>query len=133
MNKLFNVYFKSDYLLRVAPETKYEPYFLYSAITVMILAIGIKLFFKFRGRSKAYVSFDRLWFWGYIVLSVVGLFVWFSRNQGLPIFGTRLASYLWLKSLFIYGVVLYFYYIKKARKDVLAHFNKERKAKYLKK
>lgn len=133
MNKFISTYFKSDYLLRVAPETRFEPYFLFIALALIMIVITLKFLFKIKGRSVAYKNFDRLWFWGYFTLSIIGLFLWFSRNQGLPFFGTRLVSYLWIISLFFFVVFLFLYFHKRTKKEIMAHLDRKRKEKYLKK
>jgi Ca2+/Na+ antiporter len=110
----------------------YTEYFLYLIIFLFAVTIVVRIFFKIRGRSVAYRSFDRQWFWGLATFSALGLFVWFSVTQLLPTFGTRLAVYIWALSLLIYKVYLCLYYLKVTIKDVAKFNEKKRKEKYLK-
>jgi hypothetical protein len=79
-----------------------------------------------------YKSFDVQWFWGYFSLGLVGLFVYFSRDQRLPIFGTRIASYLFLTTTMFFSVYLFVYFQKVTKKHIARFVDKERKNKYLK-
>ncbi|MDD3481110.1 MAG: hypothetical protein PHW75_02720 [Patescibacteria group bacterium] len=127
-----NTYLSSDYLFEIASGTTYQEYYLYVAFALIALPIILKVYFTIRNERAPYKSFDRLWFWGYLMIGVLGLFIWFSRDQGLPLFGTRLASYAWLSTIFIYLGYLLYYYKKKVTKDVVRHYEKSRKEKYLK-
>ena len=73
-----------------------------------------------------------MWFWGYMAFGLSGLFVIFSVNQNLPMFGTRLAVFIWLALAIIYAIYLTIYFRKVTVKEVLNFKEKKRKEKYLK-
>jgi hypothetical protein len=131
MNKL-RTFLNPDYVFAVPQDSTYEVYFLYISILVILVVLFLKIFFRFKKRSSVYSGFDRLWFWGYFILGLTGVFLWFSRNQQLPTFGTRFATYLWLNSLWIYALFIFYYYKKYVTKAVISHHEKKRKEKYLK-
>jgi len=131
MNRMTS-FFNSEYLLVVPSSSKYEIFFLGLALTILLVVITARTFFFFKKRSEAYLDFDKRWFWGYLIIAFWGLFVWFSRDQELPTFGTRLASYSWLAIIFFYLAYLVFYYKKEVKKSIRSHHDKERKEKYLK-
>jgi hypothetical protein len=78
-------------------------------------------------------GFDSVWFWGYLSIGLVGLFIWFSRTQALPLFSTRLISYLWVLSTIIFTIGLVVYFKKEIPKQIVKYTEQKRKAKYLKK
>lgn len=131
MSKLQSL-FSTEYLLAVPETSKYEAYFLYLSLLVVVVALVLKIYFVLKKRSKAFQSFDRLWFWGYLTIGFLGLFVWFSRNQQLPMLGARIISYFWFNTIWLYGLFLLYYYKKHAKRMATAHYEKARKEKYLK-
>lgn len=131
MNRLSS-FFNPDYLFATPTESTYEPYYLYLALFILILVLGLRVFFRFSSRSKVYLGFDRRWFYGYLALALSGVFLWFSRNQQLPTFGTRIFSYIWIALIFGYSFYLFFYYKKTLTKKLISYHEKKRKEKYLK-
>lgn len=131
MNRIKS-FFSSEYLLAVPQDSVYEIYFLYLSFLILITVIGAKIYFKFNKRSEAYLDFDKRWFWGYLAIGLTGVFFWFTRNQKLPTFGTRIVSYLWLVSALLYSFYIYYYYQTKTKRNVLDFNEKKRKEKYLK-
>lgn len=125
-------YLSPDYLFQIATETKFEPYYLGIAVAYLLIVIFLKVFLKIKGREKVYKSFDSLWFWGGVFNSFWGFFVWFSRNQALPFFGTRAFSYLWIIFVVFYNIYLIFYFRRKFSKKLEKYLEKKRKEKYLK-
>jgi hypothetical protein len=132
MNNFLNTYIKSSYLYETAAGGKYEAFYLYLSVflLVVILAVRIYLFLK-KGRAGAYKRFDQLWFWGYFSLGLAGLFIWFSRTQLLPMFSTRIVSYLWLLGILVLKGYLIFYYFRILPARVTKYYEKARKTKYL--
>lgn len=131
MNRIKDI-FNPDYFLAVPTESRYEIYFLYLSIAILVAVIGAKIYLRLNKRPKAYLELDRRWFWGYLIISLLGMFVWFSRSQELPTFGTRLATYVWFNTIWIYTLYLYFYYKRTFIKDLASYHEKKRKEKYLK-
>lgn len=123
--------FNPEYLLAVPTLSKYEAYYLYLSIFILVVSLSLKLFFKIKKRSEAFRDFDRFWFWGYLAIGLSGLFIWFSRSQQLPTFGTRLISYLWLGVVLVYALFLLFYYLKFVTKAIESYHEKKRKERYL--
>jgi len=131
MNRI-KMIFSPDYFLAVPKVSTFEIYYLYLSLFIIVSVIFCKFFFVVKKRSSVYKKFDKRWFWGYLDLGMLGVFLWFSRNQELPIFGTRLASYLWLLVLFLYLGYLLYYFKKKAKPAIIKYQEKKRKEKYLK-
>lgn len=131
MNSL-KIYLSPEYLLSVTTGAKFEPFYLYFSAAIIFTALAAKLFFAIKkDRIKAYKKFDSIWFWGFLAEGFVGLFIWFSRIQALNFFSTRLFSYLWLLSIFLFAGYLIYYYIKVIPLEVDKHYEKKRKDKYL--
>lgn len=105
---------------------------LYISLVLVLLPVIIFIYLRFRGRPESYRKFDQLWTWGFFSIGLLGLFEWFSVDQALPTFGTRLAVYLW--TLFLIGLSVYviFYFYTKTVKEIAAFHEKKRKEKYLK-
>jgi amino acid transporter len=132
MNSL-GVFLSPEYLFEVATNTKFEIYYLYGSLAIIAACMGIKFALYLRKREEAYKPFDRLWFWGYLGIGALGLFTWFSRSQGLPVFGTRFFSYLWIFVVLGYAAFLYFYSKKRVKTEVKKYHERSRKEKYLNK
>lgn len=128
----FRSFFNPNYIFSAASGTTYEPWYLYLSLALIISPILFYAFFKFSKRIAAYKAFDRYLIWGYLTLGLIGLFFWFSRNQGLPTFSIRLFSYLWLISIVGYDFFLLYYYKKRIPASITKHYEKTRKEKYLK-
>jgi hypothetical protein len=134
MTNLFNLYFKSGFLLETATATKYENVYLFLPIALIIAVVAYRLFLFIKsGRPAVYKPFDRLWFWGYFVFALVGLLIWFSRTQALQFLSTRIVSYLWFLALFVYTGYLAFYFLKVIPGKLSNYYEKQRKSKYLSK
>lgn len=133
MKAWFSTYISQNYLLTVISGSKFENYYLYFSIGLISLLITYRLFLFFRGnRPPIYKKFDVYWFWGYQALGISGIFIWFSRKESLPIFSTRIISYLWMMLIFGYTGFLIYYYIKKIPAKLVDFYEKKRKSKYLK-
>jgi len=124
--------FNPEYLLAVPAVSRYEVYYLYLSVFITTVVLFLKLLFRKGKRSEAFRSFDKFWFWGYLAIGLSGLFIWFSRNQQLPTFGTRIVSYLWLGIVLVYAVFLLFYYLRFVTKAIESYHEKKRKERYLK-
>lgn len=132
MSSFFGKIFDWERLIAIPTSALYEKYFLYIVLAILVGPILLKILLNIKKRSKAYAKFDRLWFWAYLSLGAVGLFIWFSITQGLPIFGSRLVTYIWLFSLVALKIYLFIYYRLVTLKDVKKYHEKRRKDKYLK-
>lgn len=132
MRNFIAVYLSNNYLLGVVSGTRFEAYYLYVSAAIVSLAILFRLFIYVKGgRAKAYYRFDRLWFYGYSLFGLFGLFIWFSRTQALSIFSTRIVSYLWLISLLGYTIYLIYYLVRIMPEKLVKYYEKKRKKKYL--
>lgn len=132
MNRIVEKYLNWDYLYGVSENVWFQEYLLYVAIFVILVPVIVAIFFKLRKRSKAYKNFDKKFFWGFLILGLLGLFVWFSVSQSLTTLGSRITVFLWLSSIAIYKTYLYIYFRKVTVKEVTNFHEKKRKDKYLK-
>ncbi len=106
---------------------------MYLSVFILFAIIGYKIYLKIKGdRPKVYKKFDRIWFWGYLTTGVIGLFVWFSRTQNLPIFSTRFISYSFLLIFILFTAYLIYLFTEKTPKELNKYYEKKRKEKYLK-
>ena len=132
MKNWFRVYFSSDYLWTPTSGAKFEKYYLIVSLVILALAIFYRIYIFVRGnRPTVLKSFDRYLFWGYLSFGITGLFIWFSRSQTLPMFSTRLISYLWIASGIAYTIFLAFYWHKKVPQKLSKFYENKRKSKYL--
>lgn len=126
------IFFSKDYLFSVSSGTKFENVYLYLAVFLILMAIGFIIFVRAKSsRMKIAKGFNKVWFWGYLTIGVIGLFIWFSRTQGLSIFSTRFVSYNWLLLIIIFSGYLTFLFKTKVPKEVSKYYEKKRKEKYL--
>jgi len=133
MKNWINTYLSNSYMLGVNTATKYELFYLVASGLLISFAGIFRLFIFIKGnRPKAYKTFDSFTFWGLLSLGIFGLFIYFSRTQELPIFSTRLISYLWIIGLVGYVGGLVYYLKKKLPSKVEKYYESKRKAKYLK-
>jgi hypothetical protein len=131
MNSFISKYLSWEYLSGVSTSDIYQKYLLYFILAMFTATVLLKIYLKVIKRSKAYIKFDQQWFWGFFVIEIVGLFLWFSVTQSLPTLGSRIAVYLWLFSIVVYKVYLYIHFKKVVTKEVEAFNQKKRKEKYL--
>lgn len=132
MNNILSSYLNWAFLNSPPSSVWFLRYGLYIFILAVTLPVILGLFFKFKKRNKVYQNFDKKWFWGYLFLGLVGFFIWFSYDQGLPTFGTRIAILVWLISLVLWAVYLVIYYKKSVTKEIDTYHEKKRKEKYFK-
>ena len=131
MNSL-KTYLSTNYLASPVSGTKWELFYLIFACLIIFGAIGYRIFLRFKGsRPKAFKSFDKLWFWGAILFGLFGLFIYFSRTQGLPVFSTRMISYLWVLSVLAYSTFLIFNYRISIPEKLHNYYEGKRKSKYI--
>lgn len=132
MSKL-KYFLSKGYLLEIATGTKYEIAYLVISGLLVLGVITYRIFLRIKGnRAEAMRSFDKIWFWGYLTLGLSGLFIWFSRNQALPIFSVRLLSLLWIAAVIISTAFIAYYFKTKIPKVLDKYYETKRKAKYLK-
>ncbi|MDD3679158.1 MAG: hypothetical protein PHT36_02865 [Patescibacteria group bacterium] len=132
MNKIVS-FFDPKYLMAVPVESSFHFLFLTLPAVAVLSPVLLKIFFRFfKKRHGGYEEFDKLWFWGYETIGLIGLFIFFSRDQRLPIFGTRIASYLVIIAMLIFSSFLFFYFRKFTKKEISYYLEKKRKEKYLK-
>jgi hypothetical protein len=135
MKEMVAKYLARDYLFMPVTETRFDLLYLALALLLIsapiILRIIIKIKFKDRPK-KVYATFDRLWFWLSFSLGLFGLFIYFSRIQGLPFFGTRFASYLFLFLILAAKLGITFYYKMYIPKKLKRYHELARKKRYLK-
>lgn len=98
-------------------------------VAPLLLSVYLKL--KAKGRPSAYRGFDRIWFWGLLILGFAGLFEWFSVSQKLPFFGTKLAILIWAVLVLGFGAFLAIYFRTQTVKELVRHHEKKRKERYL--
>lgn len=132
MNRI-KIFFSNDYLFTATTNTKFELFYLYFSIFILLMVIGYKMYLKFKGsRAKFYKKFDRMWFWGYLTLGISGLFIWFSRTQNLPMFSTRFVSYTYLLLVIFFTLYIVYLFSTKAPQELNIYYEKKRKEKYFK-
>lgn len=132
MNSFWATYVTSGYLLEVASGTKYESFYLYFPIALVVGMVAWRIFLGVKGgRPVVFKRFDALWFWGYLSFALIGLLIYFSRTQGLPVLSTRLVSYIWLITILGYTGYLCFYLLKIIPGKLGDYYEKQRKKKYL--
>lgn len=132
MKNWFRVYFSSDYLWTPASGAKFEKYYLAVSLAILALAIFYRIYIFVRGnRPEVLKSFDRYFFWGYLTFGLLGLFVYFSRTQSLPIFSTRAISWFWILCVITHTIFLAFYWRKQVPQKLAKFYENKRKSKYL--
>lgn len=132
MQRIFNTYFTTDYLFTVVTGGKYERFYLYFPLALLAITLIARAYLFIKGnRPPVLKTFDRLWFWGGIVFSFLGLFIWFSRNQSLPMFSSRIVSYAWILIMILYAGYLFYFWKKKIPAELSKYYEKKRKTKYL--
>lgn len=125
-------YLSPAYLWSTTTGSRFEVFYLIFPMVLIISATGYRIFLAIKGgRSEAYREFDSLWLWGAVGFGLMGLFIFLSRNQGLPIFSTRLISYLWVILIPFYVAYLVYYYRTNVPKKLHQFYTKKRKARYL--
>lgn len=132
MSKIFDELFDWSHLTEIPTSALYQKYLLFPTGLMVVIPILLLIFLRIKKRSRAYKKFDNMWLWGYIAFGLSGLFVIFSVNQSLPMFGTRLAVFIWLGLAIIYAIYLTIYFRKVTVKEVVSFNEKKRKEKYLK-
>lgn len=135
MKNLLNRYFTAEYLWAPITEARYDKFYLGFSIVLIVLPLLAKvvLTLKFKNRpKKVYGTFDKIWFWTSLSLGFIGVFIWFSRVQSLPMFGTHLASYIYLFSIPVSAGLIFWYFKAKIPERLTTHYEKARKQKYLK-
>jgi hypothetical protein len=135
LRELAAKYLTKGYLLNPVTETRFDLIYLTLSITLIIAPVILRILIKFKFKNrpkKVYQFFDKLWFWTSLSLGFIGLFIWFSRTQSLPIFGTRLASYIFLIAIPISAGLIFWYFKAKIPQKLVTHYEKSRKKKYLK-
>lgn len=134
MKNQINLYLNREYFLSVATSTKLQLFYLLLPLLLLLLTFGTRFYIFIRGkRPAAYRQFDFFWFWGFLSFAVIGLFIYFSRLQELPIFSTRAISYLWIFLLLTFVGFLCGYYKIIIPGEIKKYYEAKRKAKYLKK
>lgn len=131
MNKLNN-FFTINHLTENSQTILYEKGLLYFSIALVSLTILTMVSLKLKKRPEVYRKFDQLWGWGLVIFGLAGLFEWFSVDQSLPTFGTRLAVYIWFSALLAFAVFAFLYYKSKTTNELAKFHEKKRKEKYLK-
>jgi hypothetical protein len=127
-------YFSWDFLYSPVSGSSYEKLYLFLSVFIIALTICYRIYLLIKGDRPAVLKrFDTIWFWGYLTLGLVGLFIWFSRTQALPLFSTRLISYLWVLAIIFFTIGLAVYFKKEIPKQIVKYTEQKRKAKYLKK
>lgn len=127
-------YLSNDYLWTSTTGSKFEKYYLFSSLVILALAIGYRIYIFARGnRPEALRTFDRYFFCGCLTIGLLGLLIWFSRSQLLPVFSTRAISYLWIIGGLAYSVFLALYWRKKVPQKLARFYENKRKSKYLSK
>lgn len=128
-------FFSKEYLFATIQNSRFENLYLYLSLLLIVAPIILKIALAiwFKGRpKKIYKTFDSIWFWGFWTLGILGLFVWFSRTQLLPIFSTRFVSYLWLLLISVMAIWLFIYYKKRIPNLSEKYYKAARKKRYLK-
>lgn len=134
MKKWINTYFSSSYLLSETTGGKFERFYLYLPLILIVTVLIYRAYIFVKGkRPVVYKTFDSYVLWGGLSFGLAGLFIYFARTQELPTFSTRLISYLWLVLLLVYTIFLWVYLKTKLSKKIEKYFEAQRKAKYLKK
>lgn len=131
LNKLKSK-FTSDFLLSPLGNTKFDNWYLVFGIMLFVAPFVLKIYLKTNPRPRAvYGTVDRVWFWGFLTSAVLTVFVWFARVQRLPLFGTRLASYLVLLIMLPVGLYVLWFYKKRLPALLNKHYEVTRKKKYI--
>lgn len=134
MKSFLSTYLSLNYLWTTTTGGKYEKFYLYFPIALIVAVFVYRIILFVRGnRPAVYKAFDSYMFWGYVSLALFGLWIYFVRTQGLPIFSTRLVSYLWLLSIVLYSFFLFLYFKKNLPEKLEKYTESARKARYLKK
>lgn len=134
MNEFIKNYLNYDYLFGVSFPTSYDIYLLYLSFAFIVIPLALRLFFYLKKkRPNIFKSFDKYWFWGYLLFGIAGLFVWFSRDQGLSLFSSRIVLYIWTLGASFYAIILAYWYYFRLPKKIEGYYEEKRKSKYLKK
>lgn len=133
MKSWFNLYLTQEFLLGVAVDGKYEVMYLILPLMILFVIFGFRVYIFFKKNRPTYFrEFDSWFFWGTLLFSLIGLFIYFSRTQELPTFSSRLFSYFWIFCIFIYYGFLVVYWLIKIPKLKKRYYEAKRKSKYFK-
>lgn len=131
MKETAKIYLNKEYLFGIPTDAKYLKYFLVFYISVIVCGIVVSIYFKKKNRSKIIRSFAKKFFWWNATLGLIGLFIVFSRNQGLPLFSTRIINYILIISIFLINLYLIFIDKHKFFAQFYKEKAKERKEKWI--
>lgn len=133
MNKI-KYFFSPEYLFATNSQTKFQLVYLLISLGMIVVVIVARIALA-RGKEtpKVLKGFYKLWTWGYILIGITGLFVWFSRTQALPVFSTRIISYIWILILVAFSGYVLWYGRTQLERGLTKYHEQQRKAKYLKK
>lgn len=114
---------------------KFRYWYIYLPVfgAMVFLAFATSIFLKRQEDYKAKRSFERQFFWTYLLFGFLGLVSLFARSQNLPIFGARIFAFVILGIFATLNVWLLIYYFKVTKKEQLKFAQKKRKEKWLKK
>ncbi|MDO8507343.1 MAG: hypothetical protein Q7S53_02125 [bacterium] len=128
-----NSFLGKEYLFATNEKFKYWYVYLVFFGVMVSLAFIVSIFLKRHDDYKAKKSFEKQFFWTYLLFGFLGLTSLFARSQNLPIFGARIFTFVVIGLFVALNVWLLVYYFKVTKKEQLKFAQKKRKEKWLKK
>lgn len=130
---IFSKISSGDYLLSTNEKFKYWYVYLPFFGMFVFLAFAVSILFKRQDDYRAKKSLERQIFWTYLMLGFLGLTSVFARSQNLPVFGSRIFTFLVIALFILANVWFGIYFFRVTKKQQLKFAQKKRKEKWLKK
>ncbi len=122
-----------EYLFSTNEKFKYWYVYLPFFGLFVFLGFLVSLLLKRQEDYQAKKSFERQFFWTYLIFGLLGLTSVFARSQNLPVFGSRIFTFAIIALFLITNVWIGIYFFRVTKKQQLKFAQKKRKEKWLKK
>lgn len=122
-----------EYLFSTNEKFKYWYIYLPFFGILVFLAFAVSIFFKRQNDYEVKQSLQKQFFWTYLIFGILGLISVFARSQNLPVFGSRIFTFIIITLFFIANIWLGIYFFRVTKKEQLKFAQKKRKEKWLKK
>lgn len=131
MSSLFGK-FDYQYFFGVSQEFGFIKLYIFFYLAVIILAVvSIFVLRSLLERNPITKSFKKKVFWGNLIFGLMGFFLIFLRDQGLPIFSTRIPGFVNIILFVSYNVYLYVHFRRTLTKKLYIERDRKRIEKWL--
>lgn len=124
--------FNAAYFFSIPPETQIVYFWFVCFVLLLATTFVVYLVFRTRGiQEKPYRRFAKNFFWPNFILSLMGLFLTFSRYEKLALLSYRFWVYFTILVTLVFNAWYFIVKQNQLEDELLKYHNAERKAKWM--